>query len=269
MNSFFLEAAGGRIAYDDQGTGPLILCVPGMGDLRSEYRFLVPQLVAAGYRVAAMDVRGHGETSESWPDYSVAAIGADMVALIRHLQAGPAVIIGTSMAAGAAVCAAAAAPDRISGVVLIGPFVRDTLPQWQRTLLFYPALSRPWGLSLWRRAYRSYYPTRMPEDFPSYTAIQQANLRQPGRLEALRTMMLASKQASETSLDQVRAKALVVMGTRDPDFKNPAAEAQLVSERLRGQVVMIEGAGHYPHAEMPEKTGPAILSFLASLQERT
>jgi hypothetical protein len=28
---------------------------------------------------------------------------------------------------------------------------------------------------------------------------------------------------------------------------------------------MIDGAGHYPHAEMPEKTAPPIIDFLKSL----
>jgi pimeloyl-ACP methyl ester carboxylesterase len=262
MNTSTFESDGGQIAFDDEGSGPLVLCAPGMGDLRSEYRFLVPQLAAAGYRVVTMDLRGHGQTSVAWPDYSVAAIGADMLALIRRLEAGAAVLIGTSMAAGAAVVAAAMAPDCVSGMILLGPFVRDTMPQWQRTMLFYPAFSRPWGLGLWARYYRSLYPTTRPADFEPYAAAQQDNLREPGRLEALRAMMVASKQASEAALARVNTRVLVVMGSRDPDFKDPAAEAQLVAGRLHGQVKMIEGAGHYPHAEMPVPTGLAIVSFL-------
>jgi pimeloyl-ACP methyl ester carboxylesterase len=117
-------------------------------------------------------------------------------------------------------------------------------------------------LGLWARYYRSLYPTTRPADFAAYAAAQQNNLREPGRLEALRAMMLASKHASEAALARVSTRALVVMGTRDPDFKDPAAEARLVAERLHGQVTMIEGAGHYPHAEMPEQTARAILSFL-------
>ncbi len=267
MKTQYVETNGGRIAFDEQGEGPLVLCVPGMGDLRSEYRFLAPQLAAAGYHVATMDVRGHGETSVPWPDYSVAAIGEDMAALIRQLQAGPAIIIGTSMAAGAAVCAAASAPEIVSGLVLMGAFVRDTLPQWQRTLLFQPIFSRPWGLGMWRRYYQSLYPTRRPADFATYTAGQQTNLREPGRLETLRAMMVASKRASESALARIQTRVLVVMGTRDPDFKSPQAEAQLVAGRLHGQVMMIEGAGHYPHVEMPGQTTPAILAFLRHEQE--
>ena len=49
-----------------------------MGDLRSTYRFLTPKLVAAGYRVVSLDVRGHGESSVRWDDYSVGAVAADL-----------------------------------------------------------------------------------------------------------------------------------------------------------------------------------------------
>jgi alpha-beta hydrolase superfamily lysophospholipase len=63
-----LQRPDGVIAYDDQGEGLLVLCVPAGGDLRTEYRFLTPALVAAGYRVATMDLRGQGQSSASWPD---------------------------------------------------------------------------------------------------------------------------------------------------------------------------------------------------------
>src|SRR6478672_13491401 len=125
MTTRFSKVQDGTLAYDDTGAGPLVICVPGMGDLRGEYRFLAPRLVAAGYRVVTLDVRGHGETSVRWPDYSVAGIGADILSLARALDAGSATIIGTSMAAGAAVWAAAEEPERVAGLVLIGPFVRD------------------------------------------------------------------------------------------------------------------------------------------------
>ena len=59
----FLDVAGGRLAYDDTGgDGDLILAIPGMGDLRREYRHLRPALVAAGHRVVTLDVRGFGAT---------------------------------------------------------------------------------------------------------------------------------------------------------------------------------------------------------------
>ncbi len=267
MDTQYLDQPAGRLAYDDSGgSGPLVVGVPGMGDLRAEYRFLVPQLAEAGCRVATLDVRGHGETSARWADYSVGAVGKDIVALLRTLDAGPAVVVGTSMAAGAALCAAADAPEAVAGRVLSGPFVRDMQPAWQRRLMYNLLFSRPWGLSVWARYYASLYPSAKPADFAAYTAHQQANLREPGRLEALRAMMVASKQASAAALAQVKTPTLVVMGTRDPDFPDPAAEARRVAEALGGTVQMIEGAGHYPHAERPDLTGPAIAAFVHQVQ---
>ena len=171
------------------------------------------------------------------------------------------------MAAGAAVCAAAEAPDAIVGLVLIGPFVRDTMLGWQRSAMFNPMFQRPWGVGIWSRYFATLYPTARPADWDVYTAAQTSNLREKGRLEALRGMMVATKQASEAALSKVNAPTLVVMGTKDPDFNDPAAEAKLVADRLHGRVQMIDGAGHYPHAEMPAPTGAAIIAFLSTLQE--
>lgn len=270
METKFLAVPGGRLAYDEQGTGPLVICVPGMGDLRGSYRFLAPQLAEAGFRVVTVDVRGHGETSVRWDDYSVAGIGADILALARALGSGPAFVIGTSMASGAAIWAAAEAPEQIAGIVLIGPAVRDAdQPGWKtrmQRLVFGALFSKPWGPALWMRYFASLYPTAKPSDFAAYTRRLAANLREPGRLTALRRMVLASKAPSAERLTRVSAPAFVVMGTKDRDFPDPAAEARLVAAPLHAQVLMIEGAGHYPHAEMPERAVPEILRFLSSVR---
>jgi pimeloyl-ACP methyl ester carboxylesterase len=265
MNPLFLDQPDGKIAYDDTGHGPLVVCIPSMGDLRSEYRFLAPQLTVAGYRVLSVDVRGHGETSTRWPDYSVEAIGNDLIALIRSLNSGPAFLIGTSMAAGASVCAAAEAPDLIAGLVLIDPFVRGETA-WQNRLLFSVLFTRPWGPAIWLKYYASLYPSRKPLDFKKYCVALRANLQQPGRLEALQFMLTASKAASEAHLSRVSKSTLVLMGSRDPDFKAPEAEARFVASSLHGSYQMVEDAGHYPHAEMPEVTSPLVQSFLQSIK---
>lgn len=105
----FLSVTGGRIAYDVTGEGPLVVCVPGMGDLRAAFRLLAPRLAEAVYQVATMDMRGHGESSTGWGSYTQTSIGADVIALIRHLG-GPAVVLGHSFASGSAIAAAADAP---------------------------------------------------------------------------------------------------------------------------------------------------------------
>jgi alpha-beta hydrolase superfamily lysophospholipase len=57
------------LAYDVDGDGPLVVLVPGMGDLRAAYRFLAPRLREAGYRVACTDLRGHGDSDVSFSSY--------------------------------------------------------------------------------------------------------------------------------------------------------------------------------------------------------
>lgn len=261
MTTNYLDRPQGKIVYDDQGQGPLVICIPSLGDVRAEYRFLVPQLVAAGYRVVCMDVRGHGESTPFWNDYSVAAIGDDILALIRALNSGPAILVGTSMAAGASVWTAVEAPDQVAGLVLIDPFVKGEVSSAGK--FFYQLLfNRLWGVAVWGMYYNSLYPSQKPADFVAYVAALKANLQENGRLEAAVHMVLASKIESEKRLPRVTAPALVVMGSKDPDFKNPEAEAKSVADSVRGTYQMIANAGHYPHAEMPQITGQHILTFL-------
>jgi pimeloyl-ACP methyl ester carboxylesterase len=204
-----LGTPAGTIAYDDTGgDGHLIVCVPGMGDVRGVYRYLVPALTAAGHRVVTMEVRGHGESSTGWDDYSAAAVGGDVVALLRHLDAGPAHVVGGSMAAASAVWAAAEAPELVAGIVLLGPFVRDVPQRGIKRLLAPPAMRlvamRP---GLWARYYRSLYPTSPPADLDAYIDALTANLAEPGRLAALRGMLAASKASAEAASGRSRPRS--------------------------------------------------------------
>jgi pimeloyl-ACP methyl ester carboxylesterase len=262
----YFDRPDGRIAYTDEGSGPLVVMIPGLGDLKEEYRFLVPRLVDAGYRVVAMDIRGHGSSSTGWPDYTSSAIGSDAVALIRYLGAGPATIVGTSMGAGAAAWASADAAADVRALVLIGPFVRNIPMSWLRTALLqtvvHTAFVGPWGPAAWGMYYASLYPTAKPADFDRYKARLVANLKEPGRMAALQAMLAATKSDVEARLREIRTRTLVVMGSKDPDFPDPAAEAKIIAGLVNGTFTMIGGAGHYPHAEMPEMTAKVILDFL-------
>src|SRR6202050_175795 len=123
----FADIEGGRIAYDVTGQGPLVVLSHGIGDHRQAYRFLAPELAQAGYRVAAADLRGHGESSMGWNSVtgkdaiSRTDIAGGLLAVIRHLG-GPAVIVGHSISGGAATIAAAMEPNLASGIVEINPF---------------------------------------------------------------------------------------------------------------------------------------------------
>src|SRR5271170_3145456 len=85
-STHFLKLPDGQIAYDDTGgTGPLVICVPGLGDMRQQYRLLAPKLAAAGFRVVTMDLPGHGESSVGWPEYSPASVGAVILVDVLRL----------------------------------------------------------------------------------------------------------------------------------------------------------------------------------------
>lgn len=155
----------------------------------------------------------------------------------------------------------------MSALVLIGPFVRDVpasswLKGMMQKLLLRILFAGPWAPAAWSAYYKSLYPSRPPADLADYRRVLLANLRQPGRMAAVKAMAWASKAEIEAVHAKVAAPTLVVMGTRDPDFSDPAGEAAFIVSRLGGTVAMIDGAGHYPHVEMPEDTTPRILSFL-------
>jgi pimeloyl-ACP methyl ester carboxylesterase len=56
-----------------------------------------------------------------------------------------------------------------------------------------------------------------------------------------------------------------VFGSADDHFTDPVAEAESTAAELRGEHLVIDGAGHYPHVEQPDLVGGAILRFLAGL----
>jgi pimeloyl-ACP methyl ester carboxylesterase len=264
----YLDRPGGRIAYDVTGNGPLVICLPGMGDVRSVYRFLAAALADAGFRVATMDLRGHGDSDATFDAYDDVAAGSDLIALAKHIG-GRTVFIGNSMGAGAACWAAAEEPHLTGGLVLIGPFVRDGAANPFGTLLFRLALLRPWGPAAWHAYFSSLYPTRHDAEFEAHMTEVTRSLHRAAYWEAFRATTRTSHAPAETRLGEVRAPTLVVMGDKDPDFPDPAAEANWIAQRLACEVLMVADAGHYPQAEFPEIVSPAVVQFLRRPLEDT
>jgi pimeloyl-ACP methyl ester carboxylesterase len=256
----YLSRPGGRIGYDVVGAGPLIVLVPGMGDLRAGYRFLAPALRAAGYRVACTDLRGHGDSDATFPSYGDEETAGDVVALISELG-GPAVVVGNSMGAGSAVLAAAQRPELVSGLVLVGPFVRNPAVTMAQRILLRVAMARPWAALSWKSYLPKLYAGRRPADFTEHRAQVVASLRRPGYARAFSLTTRTSHASAAARLAEVMAPVLVVMGEQDPDFPDPAAEAAWIAQAMRAQVVMVPEAGHYPQSQQPEITAGAVLRF--------
>lgn len=266
--TLFLDRGPGRIAYDLSGPadGALVVCIPGMGELRSTFRFLVPALVEAGYRVATFDLRGHGDSDLGFDAHDDVAAAADALALVEHLG-GPAVLVGNSMGAGAAVWAAAERPDLVRGLALTGAFVRDpatggALGAALARAAFALLLARPWGPAAWRSYYTSLFPARKDGDWAAHRDAVTASLRRPGRWAAFRATTRTTHEPAHERLDRVAVPTLVVMGTKDRDWKDASAEGRFAADALRGRLLLVEGAGHYPHAEFPEQVSPAVVELV-------
>jgi pimeloyl-ACP methyl ester carboxylesterase len=257
----YLTRPEGRIAFDVDGSGPLVVLVPGMGDLRATYRFLAPVLRDAGYRVASTDLRGHGDSDTTFGSYGDVESAGDVTALIEELG-GPAVIVGNSMGAGCAVLVAAERPDLIHGMVLVGPFVRNGKVGVMQRMVLRVAMARVWAAASWKMYLPKLYAGRRPVDFDGYRDKVVANLHRPGYAKAFSLTTRTSHAPAEARLADVSVPTLVVMGELDPDFPDPKAEAQWIAETLRGEVVMVPDVGHYPQSQRPDVTNDAVVRFL-------
>jgi len=256
-SSQYLHRPEGRVAYDVSGNGPLVVCLPAMGELRTSYRHLTPLLVEAGFRVACLDLRGHGDSDSTFTSYDDEALASDALALVEELG-GPAYVVGNSMGAGAAVIAAAQRPDAVVGLVLVGPFVRNPTVGRVGRLLYRLMLTKPWGPAAFMAYYPQWTPGPKPEGYEEHRAEVAANLRRAGHWKAFVQTTRTTHAPAEARLDDVRAPAVVVMGTDDVDWKDPAAEAAWIGQRLGADVVMAPGVGHYPQAQAPALVADAV-----------
>jgi pimeloyl-ACP methyl ester carboxylesterase len=274
----FLDIEGGRIAYDVTGSGPLVVLSHGIGDRRQAYRFLAPRLSQAGYRVVSADLRGHGESSMGWKSVtgtdaiSRTDIAGDLLAMIRQLG-GPAVIVGHSISGGAATIAAAEQPDLVSGIVGINPFTKTQklslgglvrIRRYRQGILRLGGLQLFHSLRIWLRYLDVAYPTK-PADYAEYVAALAAKLREPGRMAEFMKTGKSTPADAGAQLPNITVPALVIMGTLDPDFADPRAEGDAIVAAMPsglGTVAMVEGAGHYPHAQSPDQVAALVIGFL-------
>ncbi|MFW0791907.1 alpha/beta fold hydrolase [Gordonia sp. CPCC 205333] len=116
------------ISYEDSGgAGQLIVMVMGTGSPGRVWKaHQQPALVKAGHRVVTFDNRGIAPTSECADGFTIADMVADTAALVEHIDAGPAVVVGTSLGARVTQELALARPDVVKAAVMIATYGRST-----------------------------------------------------------------------------------------------------------------------------------------------
>jgi pimeloyl-ACP methyl ester carboxylesterase len=101
-------------------SGPPLVLLHGVTSRWQTFLTSLPPLMLR-WHVLAVDLRGHGLSGRVVDGYGVMDYVPDIVALIRHLDGGPAVVIGHSLGAMISIGLAAEAPDLVRAVVLGDP----------------------------------------------------------------------------------------------------------------------------------------------------
>ena len=121
----------------------------------------------------------------------------------------------------------------------------------------------------WRKYLEVAYPGSRPADWDTRMARITAMLAEPGRMKALQGMGRTTPADAGAKLADVRCPVLVVQGSADPDWADPRAEGEAVVADLPtglGRLVVLDGAGHYPHVQFPDEVAAAMLTFLADVR---
>jgi pimeloyl-ACP methyl ester carboxylesterase len=92
----YFEHEGCTLHYEEYGHGEPVLLLHGLGSSSLDWEYQIPEL-ATRYRVIVPDTRGHGRSDKPNERYSIAGFSADLIALIEHLNLGPAHVVGLSM----------------------------------------------------------------------------------------------------------------------------------------------------------------------------
>jgi pimeloyl-ACP methyl ester carboxylesterase len=114
-----IETNGIRLRVALAGQGPLVLLIHGFPEGWYSWRHQIPTLAAAGYRVAAPDVRGYGGSDKprAIDAYTIKNMCADIDGLIAALGAERAIVVGHDWGAGIAYGTALLHPERVRAVV--------------------------------------------------------------------------------------------------------------------------------------------------------
>ncbi len=119
---------------DTGGEGPPVMLLHGwMASADLNWCGAYADLAAAGYRVLAIDHRGHGRGLRPLTPFRLADCAADAAAALRALELAPALVVGYSMGGAIAQLVGRDHPDAASGIVLSGTAQHWQDPQTRRT----------------------------------------------------------------------------------------------------------------------------------------
>ena len=251
--------------------GAPVMLVHGWGIHAYLWRRTIPALVAAGRRVYALDLPGHGLSDRPLApgSYTLAAMTAHIAALFDALGVRRAPIAGQSMGGRIAFELARTRPDRVSALALFGSVGFGAVPNVVSLAPYLPAprgtmstlLVRRWMVALSKAFAYGRRVQAAQADIDAYWAATQF----PDFLAAMRQTLIDFDWDPLTpdALAQVTAPALIVFGTRDRTVRPRSADA-LVRALPRGTLRYVADAGHVVNEECPDEVNPLLVQFIAS-----
>jgi pimeloyl-ACP methyl ester carboxylesterase len=259
------------------GDGPVVLLLHGFLEHAHAWDMVAPRIAAAGYRVYALDWRGHGDSDWIGPGgyYHFADYTADLAFLVPQLAERVA-LIAHSMGGGAALTYAGTEPDRVWALATVegmGPpdcapeSAPDRYATWLRDLRRV-AERDPRRMTLAEAA------QRLEERFPRFTDAVARHMAEWGTRADAEARVWKFDPLHQTQSPQpyyvvqarvfwrrVACPALYVEGSDTP-LRLPADDLAARLGMLRARRVTITGAGHHPHLEQPEAFARAVTAFL-------
>lgn len=121
---------GTRIRIVVAGSGPVVLLAHGVYMTAVEWNVITDMLLERGYQVVSFDQRGHGQSTIGADGISTLSMAGDYLAILEHLDATDAVLVGHSMGGFLSIAAVLEVPgvaERLRGLILMSTFAGDVL----------------------------------------------------------------------------------------------------------------------------------------------
>lgn len=251
-----------------------VLLIHGLAGSSKTWDAVMPAL-AERYDVIAPDLLGHGESAKPTGDYSLGAFASGLRDFLAVLDVPKVTIVGHSFGGGVAMQLAYQHPHLVDRLVLVGSGGLGREVSWLLRMCALPGFEyvmplgfpRPMvnlgtgvGRFLSRRGVRS---ERLGEMWRSYASLAGA----PNRSAFVRTMRGVIEPGGQTvnATDRLylaaRVPTLIVWGERDAII--PVAHARSAHEEIdNSRLEIMEGLGHFPHVEDPERFVEVLSDFL-------
>jgi pimeloyl-ACP methyl ester carboxylesterase len=272
-----LTIHGRRLKYRIGGKGPLVLLIHGMAGSATTWKQVMPPL-SEHFTVLAPDLLGHGESDKAKGDYSLGAMASTLRDLLIALGYKRATVVGQSYGGGIAMQFSYQYPELCERLVLVdsgglgaevNPLLRMlTLPGSEAVLLVACAPPvRRIVEAIGRIALRNKIESApvIAELWRSYTSLGNDEARR-AFLRTLRAVIDPRGQSVSAS-DKLYLAAgmptLIIWGDRDRII--PVEHAHAAHAAMPGSwLEIIEGVGHYPHCEAPDRFVEALVEFIES-----